>query len=353
MVRFLYGARLTDYLDVGVGINQSRQLDLNADRDLGYSYEIRVNPIKTFSIEYGSERADTGTMASIGNDGSWSKYLAFGSIDKHKVNLSVWFGERFNLELRRQAEKVEPRPTVLSSYGAVHDAGEKTEIVTTCDLNPKLKLVGKLGERYNEQGIKIYDQRNEFAYIQTNRADLFGALGIVGRLQSFDFSLNLFRSVIDFSGQGKTFSEYLPDMISNVDNIDKSMDLGSKMAINGCQLSLNRAISERLTLKGDFRYFSMLFDGDANMWNSFFFGAVKQLDQNYAAPAKRVDFVLGGFGLKYALKEELELNYTFRQLIPVLVEGPAQSPGNAGSDFSNDSIASGGNTQVFSLAYYF
>ena len=125
--------------------------------------------------------------------------------------------------------------------------------------------------------------------------------------------------------------------------------------MNGCRLNLQGPQQDRLAWQGDLQFVSLFLAGDANIWDSWFFGAIRTLDHNYSAPFQRADFVVGTLSLRYDIADELAANYSFRQLVPVLVEVSSPSGGGGGSEnaFFADSGVSGGNTQRLAVTYYF
>jgi hypothetical protein len=297
MVRFQYGARLSDYLDVGVGVSQYRDPSIGPDRNLGQSYEIKITPSQNLAIEFQS----------------LAEYPAAGMLDRQRINLSACY-----------------------------------------EISKKVEFHGLLGKGRSGQDARFYEDGSEIAYLHADRDNLFGKVGLAWQLPALDIALDFSRSVSDFSSRGKIFAENSPDMISNVDDVEQSYDLAASLVMNGCHLGLKRALSDRLSLKTDLRYFALLVEGDANIWNGWFFGAVKDLQGNYPSPIRRVDFVEAGLGFKYALQEELEFNYTFKQLIPVAVDRVEEEVGGEAGDYVSDSSpASGGNTQMVSLTCYF
>jgi len=355
IVRFLYGVRLTDHLEVGAGVSQYRNPGLNLDRGLGHNYEIRLSPSEAFEIGYGSERLRTANLTRIDYDGSWCEYPAFGISSKQRVDLCAWFGSRLNLRVRHEQEKIEPYQTELYSQGEIYDLGRTSEINTTYSFNPDVKFKGQVGTRNIGQDMRFYEGDHKFAFILSERESLFGRLGLAWRLQNMDLSFDLSSSSMDLSSRGGYLSENLPDMISNVDNIDKTADAQAKISTRGCHFGLSRPLSDRLAFKGKLSYLSMLLEGDANVWNSWFFGMIRQLEENYVTPIKRADLLVGKVGLRYLIHDELEANYAITQLIPLSVEESGQSSedGDEGIAISGGETSSGGTTQVFSLTCYF
>ena len=355
IVRFLYGVRLTDYLDVGVGVSQYRNPELNLDRGLGHNYEIRLSPSEAFEIGYGSERLRTANLTRIDYDGSWCEYPAFGISSKQRVDLAAWLGSKLNLRVKHEQEKIEPYQTDLYSQGRIYDLGRTSEINTTYSLNHNLKFKGRVGIRNIGQDIKFYEGDHKFAFILSERESLFGRLGMAWRLQNMDLSFDLSSSSMDLASRGGFLSENLPDMISNVDNIDKTADAQAKIFTKGCHFGLSSPLSDRLAFKGKLSYLSMLLKGDANVWSNWFFGIIRQLDESYIAPIKKADILVGKIGLKYLIHDELEANYTITQLIPLSVEESELSGGDRDEEIavSGGETSSGGTTQVFSLTYYF
>lgn len=311
IVNVLYGIQLTPYLDLGVGLNQYRNDSLDQGQNLGYSYEIKISPSEIFSIGYGSEKNYTGIQARIEHDNARYEYPAFGTISQQRIDLSTSF-----------------------------------------DLNQNIKFSGLLGRKNLDQNVNMYDDEHRVAYLMNDQVNLFGKLGFAWQLRGIGFSLDVSRSSIDLASRGSLFAENLPDMLSNIDNIDKAADLKAQIATNGLHLGISGPLSERVAFTTKFSYLSMLFEGDANIWNSWFFGAVRQLEGNYVSPFKRVNFIVGDLGLKYKLHEELEINYAFKQLIPVSVEGAEESGDSRGGDIGGGT-SSGGNTQMVSMTYYF
>lgn len=353
IVRFLYGVRLTDYLDAGVGVSQYRNPELNLDRGLGYSYEIRLSPSKSFEIGYGSERLRTANLTRIDYDGSWSEYPAHGISSRQRMDISAWFGNRLNLELKHQQEQIDPYSTDLLNESHIYGLNKTTEIKTTYNLNEDFKFKGLLGWKDIGQDIKYYEEDRKFAFIQGGSLNHFGSVGMAWRLQDIDLSFDLSNSSIDLNSRGAYFSENLPDIISNVDNLDKTADAQATISTSGCHFGLSGPLSERLAYKGKFSYLSMIFEGDANVWNGLFFGIVRQLEESYVAPVTKADLLEGELGLKYLIHDELEANYTFKQIIPLSVEEVFEGSGSADGDFAEGSASSGGSTHLVSLTYYF
>jgi hypothetical protein len=168
-----------------------------------------------------------------------------------------------------------------------------------------------------------------------------------------EMTLGFSRSLIDLSSQGATYSSYLPDMLSNVLSVDKTVDVKSKVAIDGGHLGLKGKLTDRILLEGNLRYLTAFLNGDINLWNSFFFGIIKKFDQAHIIPGVKVNLVVGDAGIKYSLGNNVELSYIFKQVVPVAVEGLVNEKKGEGTETSDLGMVSGGNTQRFSLAYYF
>ncbi|MBU0672744.1 MAG: hypothetical protein KJ732_06950 [Candidatus Margulisbacteria bacterium] len=352
-VSFLYGARLSKYFDMAIGLSQHHNPDLLADPRLGFSYELKVAPSEIFAVGYGNEKISANNLTKLRYDGNWFEYPSFGILNTQRIDLSARLGKGFGVKLKHQQEKMEPDQTASLNQGSIYEKGERVEIEACYDLNGQAKLQGLFGRENNGQDVKYYEDGSRFAYAQTDSSNIFSSLGMSWRLKDFDAEFSVSRSEIDLSGRGSLYSEKLPDVISNVDNIDKVADLDSRITTNGCHFGLKGALSDRVAFNGKLSYLSMLLDGDANIWNSWFFGAVKQLENNYAAPFKQADLLMGEIGLKYLLDDEMEAGYTFKQLVPVSVENSAAGDDSDYGSIDDSGVSSGGSRHTVSLTYYF
>ncbi|MFH1386449.1 MAG: hypothetical protein ABIH50_02130 [bacterium] len=289
-----YNTQLSNYFAVGMGVTQDQNAVLERGKNLGYHYFMDVRPDKHLAIKYSNYNDDL--------------------------------------------------------YGH----GEKFEIENNRSINDKVVFLGKIGRKCDIRGFNIYDQNNNSAYYGSDSRNYFGVVGAAFKYQGYDVIFNLGRCEVSLQGSGSTIFENSPELLASVGNVNKQVDLDSKMSVNGCHLGLKRMIFDRLTLDSGLDYINMSLDGKTNIWNSFFFGMANMLDQSLAFPYRRIDYAQFKMGLTFKINETMELNYSFKQIVPVLAEKDEQGGGVGGpTGLTTGSTISGGNTQTFSLAYLF
>ena len=309
LVSLFYAARLNDRLDVGLGVNQAKNEQENG-RDLGFSYRIRFSPLQSLAIEYGAENSRLGNTATIG----------YGQ-------------DRF----------ISPA-----------DGTQNMEMVAV-NYKPadKFGFRGVLGKSGHEQSIGMNATDDRYTYARLDREAVYGSIGVEVNRDRLDLNFDLLASATDLNSSGGLFGFISPDLVLDGESIDKTADLAARVRAGGMRVGTERSVSDRLKFKADLSYLKLLFDGDAKTWNSWFFGMVRKLDSESALPVDSADVLAGGLGVKYMLNNNCEINYSFKQLIPIAVVKRESGANDSYSEINVGSAVSGGNTQTFAVAWYF
>ncbi len=315
-VGLFYASRLNDYLDIGIGVNQSNAA-ADYNRNPGFSCGVRISPLKAVEVEYSHETIRSGNIASVG-----------------------YGGEIFT-----------------SQSGGVQDnnLGDRTEMAVTFKAGSKIKFRGLIGKNDREQSVMIDPGDDRYSYIRLGRGVVYGSAGIEYNYNKFDVNLDLISSATNLSSAGGLFGVASADLVLDEDSIDKTADLASNIKATGCRIGVANSANDRLRIKTDLSYFKVLFDGDARTWNSWFFGMVQKLDTEYVAPIDSADVLVGSFGAKYAINDSFDINYSIKQLVPIAV-GRKELAGNDDSvnvEGASGSAISGGSIQTFGVACYF
>lgn len=311
IIKLGYGARVSDYLDLGIGINQS-SVKIEDNRTLGYSYGIRFLPFKAFSIEYSDEKISANNLTNIN------------------------YGEEL---LGSQ-----------SGGGSKDNSIDKTEIAATFKPGSKLAFRGFLGRNKNGESVKVDANSERYFYLRVDRTAYYGGVGVEIIQEKFSYGLDLIGSETNISSDGGLFALFPSDLMAGDALIDKTGDVAAKMKVGGFRISMKNSESNRLRINGALSCLKVLFDGDAKIWDSLFFGMARRLDAQYVIPVESADVLVGSLAARFIINKNYEINYSVQQMVPISVVQRAQ--GNGPSE-ETPSSASGGNIQTFAVACYF
>jgi hypothetical protein len=310
LVRLLYAARLNDYLDVGVGVNQASGASTYG-QNLGFSYGVRLSPLPSLAIEYNTEKNRLVNTVMAGYSQDMLASPAGGTRDRSGINAIFAPGGR-------------------------------------------LKFLGSLGSSDNEEDVRLDASDQRYSYARMGRGAIYGSVGVVVDYDKFNLELTLLGSETNLSSSGGFFGESSPSLVLGEESLEKTADLAASIRAKGFRIGLEGLVSDRLKLKTDVSYFKAFLGGDARIWNNWFFGMVKKLDTQSVLPIESVDLLTVGLGAKYTISDDVTINYSFKQIIPLAVSNRE----TVGDDFTSSQlisggVASGGNTQTFALSCEF
>jgi hypothetical protein len=316
LVQLFYATRLNDYLDVGIGVNQSHAAT-DYTQGPGFSWGVRVSPLKTLAIECGQEIIRSGNTAKVSFDG--------------ELFLS-------------QAKE-----------GQDNNLRDRAEIAVVFRPDSTFKFCGIMGRNSCEQSVTIDPGDDRYFYAKMGRGTAYSSFGVEYHNSKVGINLDLISSTTNLSSAGGLFGVASPDLVLDGGSIDKTADMASSIRAAGCRIGLASQANDRFKIKTDLSYFKMLFDGSARIWNSWFFGMVQKLDTEYIVPIESADVLMGSFSAKYAINESFGISYSFQQLVPIAVVKKELTGNNDGRDIGSFSgpAVSGGNIQTFSVACYF
>lgn len=318
-VALFYGARLTDHLDVGAGVSQDR---INVLSHINDSVETTPYPID-------------------------SRRNSF------KLFLGTSFGERLKFNICNNRAGVSSSPNDSGS-GNITDTKENSELMFSFNFNDKTRLKGKYGWGEGKQGWQLFNQGALFSDVFVSEVSSWGSLGAEWQVGGNIAEFNFITAGSALSGQGSLYAQNLPNLLSNVSNVDKSANLDGKLRLGGCQFGFSGGLIGKLRLETNWQYLMVLMEGDADVWNKLFFGAISQLENSYLSPASKIDCITGNIGLRYPLSDLLEISYKYNQLIPIRVEGNNfVSTGDGTAPLSGSSNVSGGNIQTLAVKCFF
>ena len=100
-------------------------------------------------------------------------------------------------------------------------------------LADQLQFQAMLGRSEGGQDITYYNTRREFAGLEMSRRNTFGKVGLSLIDRNFKVAVEVSRALIDLSGQGGLFSENLPDLISDIDNVGVMKKSGNRASVLG------------------------------------------------------------------------------------------------------------------------
>ncbi|MFH1361169.1 MAG: hypothetical protein ABIH69_00715 [bacterium] len=353
-IKLNYATKVNKYFDLALGVNQYSNADYDFVANPGYNYGLKFNLRDRLLLGYEVKQDNLGTLARFYYDGDWALYPTFGKSNTGELNCSLLLGERLNIKFKNQTAATSPQDLAAADQGRLEGLGHATEVQAKYSLADQVSLQGIIGQAKSDQGVKFYDDGQKFVYLQADRTSYYSNLDLSWAVNQLNFSLGVMGSVVDIASRGKIFAENIPDILSNLDNVEKAADSNSQILTSGCRFAARAPINQRLSWSGDLQLLATNLEGDTNIWNTWFFGMIKKLDQTYAMPFKKAYYSVAKVGLKYQVDQDFEINYALKQLIPLYVEKAEQADPSENISSSPDSgSTSGGGIHTLSLAYLF
>jgi hypothetical protein len=353
-VRVVYGVRLSDRLSVGCGVDQYRNPALEARHPACPIYAVQFAFFPGLVLGYQQGRQDAGTLAKINYAGHWNDYPLFGTTNRSEASVKARLGSKIDVLLCGASEKTDPYASNAPNYGLINNITDSANLTVNFNANERICWQGRMGREKTNELVDFYDGGQGSAYLETDRDNLFYSLGVTGQAGEFDLGVGWMSACLDVSGRGRAFAEDELSFFSDADYYGKLMDIGTKINSSGLRFTIKRKPMENgLAWRGNLSLLTLNLVGGADVWNTLFFGAVKEKDASYAVPVQRVDVLIGELGLAYKVQSDLTINYAFKQFVPVRVVGDSGAGMGSGSAAEDNGAVSGGNTQKLSLAYSF
>jgi len=347
-----YASKINQKLEIGVAASQFRNPYLLPDRSLALSYEMKMAISNLLGISYGNEKQDLGSIAKINYDGSQYDFPLFSLTGNEKFGIDLCPNSKLVLQAVYEKRTTQPEKTSSVNQGDLSNFGESGYLSVSYQKTPMAKFYGSIHKGFSENEILLFNNQARFAYLRALSSDLLVNVGISINLKKCILDIGYSNSSINLSGSGKAYNESLPDGWQSMFSTDKLAEFDSKFSSNSCNISLIASLTPKVEFNGNLQYFALRPTGDVNIWNSMFYGMIKKLEGNYVLPYKRIDFLFGGIDLKYKFAPKYEFVYSFKQLIPISIDNPANGSRNSFLGANND-IDSGnsGSVQTISLSY--
>jgi hypothetical protein len=227
-----------------------------------------------------------------------------------------------------------------------------SELLFCNNLKQDFDLIAKLFFRQQSREIQLTDTNSKYGNLSVAKKALGGSLGV----QSSRLFFSMFLSQVDLNGNGALYGGFLPDLLPNLLNVDKSIDYNASLVSTGFQIGFAGQASKQIAYQTDCRIVTAGLTGIANQYTNYMFGVAKQLDKTYNLEVNRIDFANFGGEINWQPTEKWEVHYSLQQAFPIAIhsnESPGLTLNNISSLQGIDAAnGSGGFSQLISFRYY-